>query len=110
MSAKLDPKMKIAGPYFFKICGQVYHYVYNSLQPKTGNVPKYSQLYILDSLEANEIRMSHTANKDVCVPEVNIFVYSYLFHLFFSKIFLRFRYKHPKFTNKGIKIFKIFYY
>ena len=65
MSANLDPRMKVAGPYFFKICGQVYHYVYNSLKPQIGQTPKYSQLYILDSQEANEIRMSHAANKDV---------------------------------------------
>ena len=70
MSAKLDPKMNVAGPYFFKICGQMYHYVYNSLKPKNGSNPKYSQLYILDSKEANEIRMSHAAYKDVCLQEV----------------------------------------
>ena len=70
MSAQLDPKMKIAGPYFFKICGQVYHYVYNSLKPKDNCKPKYNQLYIIDSEEANIIRMNHDANKDVCVLEV----------------------------------------
>lgn len=70
MSAQLDPKMKINGPYFFKICGQVYHYAYNSVQPQQGVAPKYSQLYILDSQQANEFRMSHEANKDVCLQEV----------------------------------------
>ena len=34
LSAKLDPLMKSQGPYFFKICGQVYHYVYNTLKPQ----------------------------------------------------------------------------
>jgi len=73
MSAKLDPKMKIPGPYFFKIFGQVYHYVYNSLLPKKDCTPKYNQLYIIDSESANDIRMSHSANKDVCLKEVDIF-------------------------------------
>ena len=71
MKANLDPKMKLPGPYFFKICGQVYHYLYNSLKPKQDCTPKYNQLYILDSEVANDIRMNHEANKDVCLKEVN---------------------------------------
>ena len=63
--------MNVAGPYFFKICGQMYHYVYNSLKPKIASNLKYSQLYILDSKEANEFRMSHVANQDMCLPEVS---------------------------------------
>jgi len=70
MSAKLDPLMKSHGPYFFKICGQVYHYVYNTLKPQSGAQHKGGQLYILDSKDANHLRMSHDANKDGCLPEV----------------------------------------
>ncbi len=70
MSAKLDPLMKSHGPYFFKICGQVYHYVYNTLKPQSGAKHKGGQLYILDSKDANHLRMSHDANKDGCLPEV----------------------------------------
>ena len=71
MKANLDPKMKLPGPYFFKFCGQVYHYLYNSLKPKQDCTPKYNQLYIIDSEVANDIRMNHEANKDVCLKEVN---------------------------------------
>ena len=73
MSAKLEPLMKTNGPYFFKICGQVYHYVNNALTPKHGAKHKGGQLYILDSKDANQLRISHDANKDVCLPEVNYF-------------------------------------
>ena len=87
MSAQLDPKMKIAGPYFFKICGQVYHYVYNSLKPKNDCKPKYNQLYIIDSEEANSIRLNHDANKNVCQLEVNNFKFYFKYIDFKYKFF-----------------------
>jgi hypothetical protein len=55
MKANLDSKMKLPGPYFFKIFGQIYHYFYNSLKPKKDCCPKYNQMYIIDSEEANNI-------------------------------------------------------
>ena len=70
MKANLDSKMKLPGPYFFKIFGQIYHYFYNSVKPKKDCCPKYNQMYIIDSEEANNIRMNHDANKDVCLKEV----------------------------------------
>ena len=55
-SASLDPKMRTPGPYFYKICGQIHHYVSASLTANNEK-PKYGQMYILDTKDATEQRM-----------------------------------------------------
>jgi hypothetical protein len=83
MSANFDAKMKKPGPYFFKICGQVYHYISNTLYPSDQNVPKYTQLYILDTKEATETRLGLEENKS-CEPEVTVIIqYFFKFKLYF---------------------------
>ena len=56
------------GPYCFTTHGQVYHCA-THVHPPAGEQPKYAQLYVLDSAEANEHRMRLPPNKE-CLPEV----------------------------------------
>ncbi|KDR74073.1 hypothetical protein GALMADRAFT_71234, partial [Galerina marginata CBS 339.88] len=51
-----------AGPWVFKIHGQLSHLA-GSLLPKPGENPVFGQLYIHDSQEALEYRMVHPANR-----------------------------------------------
>ncbi|KFD46371.1 hypothetical protein M514_12742 [Trichuris suis] len=49
------------GPYCFRIHGQVYHFV-GPLHPAPGQRPAYGQIYILDSEQAAEERLSNLSN------------------------------------------------
>lgn len=71
-SAKLDPKMDTHGPYFFKIIGQVYHCISTTTQTFPNQKPSYSQLYILDSSSAIDIRMQNTANSKCDHQVINL--------------------------------------
>jgi len=77
MIAQLDPLMKKSGPYFFKIHGQVFHQLSQSLTPDESEDPAYSQLFMLDTKQATEQRMKHPANAK-CLESViiinNLFV------------------------------------
>ena len=67
-SASLDPRMHTPGPYFYKICGQMRHFVSNSLTSSTTK-PMYSQMYIFDTKDATEKRMNIN-EKTSCCPRV----------------------------------------
>ena len=56
------------GPYCFKVQGQIYHRTSN-LHAPDGQTPKYAQLYVLESSEANEHRMNEPANQN-CLQEI----------------------------------------
>jgi hypothetical protein len=56
------------GPYCFRIHGQIYHRV-SPLHPNEKDSPRFAQLYILDSDEALDIRMSIKENSR-CEPEL----------------------------------------
>ena len=73
MSAKFVPKMDKPSPYFFKITGQMYHNVSNSIRADKKDTPSYSQLYILDSSTATELRMQNSNNSN-CKKEVIIII------------------------------------
>jgi hypothetical protein len=68
MSAKLDPFMNTSGPYFYKVSGQVYHYVSESSR-SISSMASYSQLYMLDSKEATLKRTNNSINSK-CINEV----------------------------------------
>jgi virulence-associated protein VagC len=68
MSATFDPNMNSQGPYFFKVCGQIYHYVSETAR-SSSNAPSYSQLYMLDSQEATYQRTNNKINSN-CKKEV----------------------------------------
>lgn len=50
------------GPYTFRIHGMIHHRI-SPLYPDDPQSTSYGQLYILDFAKANEVRMSHDANK-----------------------------------------------
>ncbi|GBL94272.1 hypothetical protein AVEN_16796-1 [Araneus ventricosus] len=50
------------GPYMFKVHGQIFHRT-SHLQPIDGESPQYVQLYVIDSTQATEVRISHPANE-----------------------------------------------
>ena len=62
MDCKLDPLVFKPGPALFKINGEVSHYTSKSLHPLLNNKREYSQLYILDTTTASEIRVNHPSN------------------------------------------------
>jgi len=57
-----------AGPYCFKIHGQIYHRMSDAM-PEEGARPHFSQLYFMDPTEALEQRISEKPNEN-CLPEV----------------------------------------
>ena len=69
MAAKIDHRINVPGPYFFKISGSIYHYTNKCLQPKDDQNYSYNQLYILDTKDATEFRMQHETNKN-CLKSV----------------------------------------
>ena len=56
------------GPYVFKVQGQVYHRT-SHVEPINGETPKYAQLYVVDSAQATEQRMSSQGNGR-CLPQL----------------------------------------
>ncbi|WKX98137.1 hypothetical protein Q1695_013657 [Nippostrongylus brasiliensis] len=84
MGAQLDIPRR--GPYCFRIHGQVYHYV-GPLTPREGTRPRFGQIYILDTNEANSERMSCPANSpcdaflmmslSTMLHEINVYVQSF---------------------------------
>ena len=62
MKANLDPLMNRPGPYFFKVCSQIYHYVSENVCVNANKKPSYGQLYILDSKEATQHRIENPYN------------------------------------------------
>ena len=57
-----------SGPYVFKVHGQIFHKT-SHLKPRKGQAPEYAQLYVVDSTQATEFRVSHPANQD-CIPRL----------------------------------------
>ncbi len=53
------------GPYCLRIDGQIYHNVSHNLYPKNKDQASYCQLYILDPITANNIRLQNPANKNM---------------------------------------------
>ncbi|XP_065318568.1 uncharacterized protein LOC135926571 [Gordionus sp. m RMFG-2023] len=51
------------GPYCFKVHGQIYHRT-SHLYPQTDILPKFAQLYVLDTSQAIAGRLQHPANSD----------------------------------------------
>ena len=52
------------GPYCYRIHGTIHHMV-ASLRPSNEFKPSYASLYLLDAAEANALRQTHAANKDL---------------------------------------------
>lgn len=62
MGAQVDQSVtRRPGPFCYRIHGQIYHAT-SALHPNPGEVPKYAQLYILDSAQALTERMINQAN------------------------------------------------
>ncbi|XP_074096362.1 uncharacterized protein LOC141525697 [Cotesia typhae] len=51
-------------PYCFKIQGQIYYQINTSLYPEENDIPRFGQLFIVDSNEANENRLANYSNLD----------------------------------------------
>lgn len=51
-----------AGPYSFKIRGQIYNQINTALHSQSGKAAKYGQLFILDANEANQERIQAMPN------------------------------------------------
>ncbi|GKC91255.1 hypothetical protein Tco_1151904 [Tanacetum coccineum] len=51
------------GPYVFRVSGQIYHWI-GSMCPDEGQQPRFLQLYIYDTTNEANNRMSHFANED----------------------------------------------
>uniref|UniRef100_A0A8R1I5I4 ATP-dependent DNA helicase n=1 Tax=Caenorhabditis japonica TaxID=281687 RepID=A0A8R1I5I4_CAEJA len=74
------------GPYSYKIHGQIYHAA-GPLHPPTGKAPSYGQLYIMDTKQAAEERLSVAPNRNCdrsimkslskLLAEINAFAKSY---------------------------------
>nr|GFA12666.1 helitron helicase-like domain-containing protein [Tanacetum cinerariifolium] len=59
LGARVDESINIGrGPYVFKISGQLYHWL-GSLCPAEGDPPRFLQLYIYDTENKVDNRMSH---------------------------------------------------
>ncbi|GKC58357.1 DNA helicase, partial [Tanacetum coccineum] len=59
LGARVDESVNIGrGPYVFKISGQLYHWL-GSLCPAEGDPPRFLQLYIYDTKNEVDNRMSH---------------------------------------------------
>ncbi|GJW79426.1 hypothetical protein Tco_0143401, partial [Tanacetum coccineum] len=59
LGARIDESVNIGrGPYVFKISGQLYHWL-GSLCPAKGDPPRFLQLYIYDTENEVNNRMSH---------------------------------------------------
>jgi hypothetical protein len=62
LGAEIDTEsQKSKYPIYFRISGQVHHRI-GSLLPSTGTVPKYSQIYIYDTLTASSLRSNAFGN------------------------------------------------
>jgi len=61
---------KTPGPFVFKIHGQIYHQ-FGALKNKEDEIPKYAQLYVIDTEEANNFRLKLKSNSSLkkCVLE-----------------------------------------
>ena len=51
-------------PYCFKIQGQIYYQINESLYPSDKDIPKYGQLFIVDSEEAIKYRLVNNPGID----------------------------------------------
>ncbi|CAK9299942.1 unnamed protein product [Gordionus sp. m RMFG-2023] len=60
MGAKIS-ELTGNGPYCFKVHGQIYHRTSN-LYPPSNALPTYAQLYVLDTTQAIDKRIHHSAN------------------------------------------------
>ncbi|GBN05182.1 hypothetical protein AVEN_122470-1, partial [Araneus ventricosus] len=84
MGAQIKPA-RGTGPYCYRLRGQVYHRV-SPLYASDQHKESYGQLYIFDSLEATEKRLSNNQNclqhvyekLDFMLREINPFAQSYL--------------------------------
>ncbi|GBN05229.1 hypothetical protein AVEN_135335-1 [Araneus ventricosus] len=50
------------GPYVFKVHGQICHRT-SHIQSVNGQAPQFAQLYLIDSIQATEIRENHPTNE-----------------------------------------------
>ncbi|GBN88631.1 hypothetical protein AVEN_186602-1 [Araneus ventricosus] len=53
------------GPYVFKVHGQIRHRT-SHIQSVNGQAPQYVQLYVIDSTQANKIRVNHLPANEQC--------------------------------------------
>lgn len=56
------------GPYIFKVHGQICHRT-SHMQPLNGEAPQFAQLYVIDSTQATDIRVTHPANEQ-CLSHI----------------------------------------
>ena len=64
-------KLFSQGPSVIRICGQIYHNTY-ALHPNEGDLRKFSQLYIIDNVDANRMRLiSHPACSEDLLKQID---------------------------------------
>jgi len=76
---------KRSGPYCFKIQGQIYYQINTTLYAAQNENPTYGQLFIIDSNEAinyrltenSELDLEITQNLEHIMREFNVFAQSY---------------------------------
>ena len=62
------------GPSVIRICEQIYHNTY-ALYPNEGDLRKFSQLYIIDNVDANRMRLiSHPACLEDLLKQIDCII------------------------------------
>ena len=100
MNAKYDRNLLQTYPYVYKVNGEIYHTVNIALYPDQNSYPEYAQLYIIDTGEATDYRMSIDANQN-CDTDLAAYIEEELKEI--NPYFESFQMMHEIFSDEYLK-------